>query len=292
MGKAQRNRARTARERIAIQQAAARKAEQRRRFLVIAGSVGLVLVVVVGLIVIKALEKPAKQGPSGALPAKVASEIVGVPATTLAKIGTGALAAQSALPIKSITDKPLTSGGKPEMLYIGAEYCPYCAATRWSMAVALGRFGTFGPLKGIHSSSTDVYPNTPTLTFLHQKYTSKYLTFVPVENEDLKQQPLQKTTKAQQALWVKYDSTSEGTGYPFIDFGNKVIVTGPLYVPTMLAHLTWAQVASQLKDPSSTVAQNVDGEANYLTAAICKMTNNTPSSVCSASSISTIESKL
>ena len=46
------------------------------------------------------------------------------------------------------------------MLYIGAEFCPYCAAMRWSMAVALSRFGTFTPLHGIHSSSTDVDPST------------------------------------------------------------------------------------------------------------------------------------
>ena len=292
MGKAQRNRARTARERIAAQQVAARKAEQRRRILMITGSVGLVLVIVVGLILFKVLQKPAKQGPKGELPAKVAAQITSVPAATLAKVGTGAIPSPIGTNLKSITDKPLNSGGKPEMLYIGAEYCPYCAAMRWSMAVALSRFGTFGPLKGIHSSSTDVYPNTPTLTFLHQRYSSKYLTFVPVENEDEQRNPLQKTTKAQQALWVKYDSTSQGTGYPFIDFGNKVVLTGPLYVPTMLKGLTWAQVAAQLKNSTGSVSQNINGAANYLTAAICKMTNNTPSTVCSAAPIPTIEAKL
>lgn len=52
---------------------------------------------------------------------------------------------------------------------------------RWSMAVALSRFGTFGPLHGIHSSSTDAFPNTATLTFYKQKYASPYLTFAPVE---------------------------------------------------------------------------------------------------------------
>jgi len=292
MGKAQRNRARTARERIAAQQAAARKAEQRRRILMITGSVGLVLVVVVGLIVIKALSKPAKQGKSGDLPAAVAADITRVPAATLTTVGTGAISSPIGVNLKAITDKPLTSAGKPEMLYIGAEFCPFCAAMRWSMAVALSRFGTFGPLKGIHSSSTDEFPNTPTLTFLHQKYSSKYLTFVPVENEDINRKILQKTTKAQQALWVKYDSTSQGVGYPFIDFGNKVVLTGPLYDPSMLAGLTWAQVAAKLKSPTGSVSQNIDGAANYVTAAICKMTDNTPSTVCSASPIPTIESKL
>jgi hypothetical protein len=178
------------------------------------------------------------------------------------------------------------------MLYIGAEYCPYCAAMRWPMAVALSRFGTFGPLTGIHSSSTDAYPNTPTLTFYKQKYTSPYLTFTPVENENGTHKLLQKTTKSQQALWAKYDTTSQGLGYPFIDFGNKVVITGPLSIPRVLQGMTWAQVASQLKNPNSTVAQNVNGAANYITASICKMTNNKPASVCTAAPIRAIEGKL
>jgi Domain of unknown function (DUF929) len=206
-------------------------------------------------------------------------------------VGTGPLAS-TGLPIKGITDKPLTSNGKPEMLYIGATYCPYCGATRWGMAVALSRFGKFGPLKGIHSSSSDIYPNTPTLSFLHQQYTSKYLTFTPVENEGEQHQQLQALTKSQQALWVKYDTTNGSQGYPFIDFGNKTVLTGPMFSPQVLHGLTWAQVASRLKNPTDPVTSNITASANYFTAAICRMTNNQPGSVCKAGGIPSIESKL
>ena len=34
---------------------------------------------------------------------------------------------------------PLTSGGHPAVLYIGAEYCPYCAAERWAIVMTLLR---------------------------------------------------------------------------------------------------------------------------------------------------------
>ena len=70
---------------------------------------------------------------------------------------------------------------------MGAEYCPYCAAERWGMIVALSRFGTFTGLQTTHSAAKDgagnaeVYPNTATWTFVHSSYTSKYLTFTPVE---------------------------------------------------------------------------------------------------------------
>src|SRR4029077_691607 len=157
------------------------------------------------------------------LPASASSQVTGVPAATLDTVGKGAIPSYTSTPLSPASGGALSSGGKPEMLYIGAEYCPYCAAMRWSMAVALSRFGTFTtPLRGFHSSSTDVDPSTPTLTFYQAGYQSKYLTFTPVENEDISQKLLQATTSAQQTLWAKYDtSTQNGVtsqGYPFVDF--------------------------------------------------------------------------
>ena len=127
---------------------------------------------------------------------------------------------------------------------------------------------------------------------MHQQYTSKYLTFTPIENETVNHGPLQNPTKAQQALWAKYDSSNGGLGYPFIDFGGKVVLTGPLYDPAVLKGLTWSQISNQLKNPNSTVTKNVLGAANYVTAAICKMTNDTPTTVCKSGAIPSIESKL
>jgi len=291
MGKAQRNRNLSARARIAEQQAAARKAEQRRRLYAVTGSVVGVLVIIAAIFIVKSFQTHAKQGGTGSLTSSTFKGVTTVPAATLNSVGAGPLPA-TGLPIKGITDNVLTSSGKPDMLYIGAEFCPYCAAMRWSMAVALSRFGTFGPFKGIHSSSTDVDPNTATLTFKNQKYSSKYLTFTPIENEDVNHKALQNPTSAQKALWAKYDSANGGLGYPFIDFGGKVVLTGPLYNPAVLKGLTWSQISNQLSNPNSTVSKNVLGAANYVTAAICKMTNDTPSTVCKAGAIPAIESKL
>jgi hypothetical protein len=294
MSNYRRNEYQSARARIAEVQAAQRRADQRRRMITVGGAVVLVVVVVVAFIVIKNLSHTKQSGgTSGGLPTSVVDEIIHVPVSTLSQVGTGALPGSSELPLKPISDTTLaTSGGKPEMLYIGAEFCPYCAAMRWSMAVALSRFGTFGALKGIHSSSTDVYPNTATLTFYKQQYTSSYLTFTPVENETVTEAPLQSTTKAQEAVWVKYDTTDGSQGYPFIYFGGKVILTGPLYDPGVLKGLSWSRIASSLSDPNSAVAQNVLGAANYVTASICSMTGDQPASVCKAAPIPGIESKI
>lgn len=298
MSKAARLREQNARQRIAAQRAAAARKEQRRRAIIMGGSVLAVIAVVVALIVARngAASPPAQAAPGGVhgtvLPASVASDITTVPAATLARIGAGSVPSYqnhtyAGPPLTKVSDTPLISAGKPEMLYIGAEFCPYCAAMRWSMAVALSRFGTFTtPLRGIHSSPDDVDPSTPTLTFYGARYRSKYFTFVPVENEDLNHQPLQNTTASQQALWQKFDSTgSGGVGYPFIDFGNQAVITAPLYDPAILKGMTWAQVAAALHDPTSPAAQAIDGTANYMTAAICHMTADRPASACSSSSL-------
>jgi len=121
MSKATRNRTRAAQERIAAQREAARRAERRRVLLISGGSIVGVIAIVVALVFI-ALNRT--QAGSGHLPTSVASQITSVPATTLASVGTGALTPASSLPLKTITGPPLTSGGKPQMLYIGAELLP------------------------------------------------------------------------------------------------------------------------------------------------------------------------
>src|SRR5258707_5986927 len=296
MSKATRIKQQDAREKVAAQRAAARSAEIRRQVLLAGGSVAVVIAIVLTFVFIKLGNNSSSGGSASsttgtALPASVVNNVTGVPPGTLNTVGIGSLS--GGLPIKAISGTRLTSGGKPQMLYIGAEFCPYCAAMRWSMAVALSRFGTLGPLTGIHSApAPEVFPNTATLTFRAQKYSSPYLTFTAIEHQKVNHQTLQPVSKAQEALWVKYGSTSQGPGYPFIDFGNKTVITGPLFTPQVLQGLTWAQVASKLKNPNDPVAQAVDGAANYVTASICKMTGDKPGTVCTAAPIKTIEAKL
>ena len=193
------------------------------------------------------------------------------------------------------------------MLYIGAEYCPYCAAERWAMIVALSRFGTFSGLATIHSAAADgagnaePYPNTPTWTFANAKYTSPYLTFSTVEqytnvpdSSNGFYTTLQTMTKAQQALITKYDAppyVSTAGSIPFVDFGNKYLVAGASYSPQVLAGLSWATIGADLSNPNSAVAKAVDGTANYITAAICKLTGNQPASACTAT-VKSLESQI
>lgn len=298
MGKASRNKRQTAQQKIAAQREAARRAERRRRILLTSGSVLGVVVIVVAFILVKTLGGSSsasdKSTPTTgvALPASVSRAVTTVPAGTLDAVGAGSVPSYSSTPVLPGSGAALTAQGKPEMLYIGAEFCPYCAAMRWSMAVALSRFGTLSPARGIHSSSSDVFPNTATLTFYKSSYTSKYLTFTPVENQTVTHAQLQKVTPAQLALWQKFDSSPQGLGYPFIDFGNKYIIKAPIYDPGVLKGLSWSQIATDMQNPSSPVARGVDGAANYITAAICGITKNQPASVCTSHAVVTLAGKI
>jgi Domain of unknown function (DUF929) len=316
MGKADRNRQQNARERIAAQQAAARKAEARRRTLIAAGSVLTVLVVVVAIILVKTLNKPSSNAAAGhpavataSTDASLASQLTSVPASALNAVGAGPTGSSAVSPLVPVSGKsqPLTSGGKPEMLYVGAEYCPYCAAERWAMAVALSRFGTFSGLHFIHSDGNDVYSNTATLTFYKSTYTSQYLVFTPVETTTVTKAALQNPTSAQLALMNVYDAPpyvpSGDTGsFPFVDVGGKYVADGAQYLPSVLGStanvdashfgLTWQQIAQDLKNPASPVAQAILGSANHLTAAICKVTNGQPGSVCDSAAVTAVSKQI
>jgi len=283
MSKAERLRAQGARQKIAAQQAAARRAEARRRVLLAAGSVAVVLVLVVVVIVVSLTRSPASQGPVVTDQA-VAREIGTVRAATFNAVGAG-----TASGLQPITGEPeLTVGGKPELLYMGGEFCPYCAAERWVIAAAVSRFGVLTGLHFIHSSPTDVYPSTPTLTFDGARYTSKYLDFVPVEWYGEKEDPatplghvyLQHPAEQQQALYAKY-----GDGIPFVDIGNRYTLPAAQYLPSALAGLTWAQVAAAMHNPASPVGKDIDGAASIITAAICRLTKNQPAGVCTSAGV-------
>ncbi len=192
--------------------------------------------------------------------------------------------------IKKVSGSQLTGpNGHPEVFYMGAEFCPYCAAERWPMIIALSRFGTFSGLKTTSSSSTDVYPNTPTFTFHGATYTSQYVDFVSVETTDRNQNALESPSSAQQALVNQYDTSGS---IPFVDFGNRYAFSGAMYVPDVLAGMSWKAVADSLLNPSSPQAKPILGSANLITAAVCKLTGDQPAEVCSSSTIQSIEKTL
>ena len=217
-------------------------------------------------------------------PAALVSTLTGVSNDTLASVGTGG----AALP-KAIEAPDLVKDGKPLVLYVGAEYCPYCAAERWAMVQALSRFGTFTGLTFTHSSGNDVFPNTATLTFHGSGFQSTVVSFTGVETETNTRQPLDTLTPDQQALETKFNPNGS---IPWINFGGQYVISGASYSPGVLAGKSAAQITAALSDPGSAIAKGILGTANVMTATICILTGDQPSSVCSNSAVQTIEAKI
>jgi thiol-disulfide isomerase/thioredoxin len=280
--------------RAADQRAVNHGAGARRRILLAGGSVAIVIALLATLIAVKLTQSQPRSAPAAnaATTAQVQQQVTSVPAATFNAVGAG-----TATGLNTVTGQPaLTAGGKPELLYVGGEFCPYCAAERWALAAAVSRFGTLSGLSLIHSSPTDVYANTPTLSFAKASYASKYLAFVPVEWYGEAADPstpfghvyLQQPTAQEQALFDKYG----GGSIPFVDIGNRYFLPQVQYIPSALAGLTWTQVAAAMRDPSSAVARDIDGAANVITAAICTLTHGQPGGVCQSAGVKAAASRL
>ena len=246
--------------------------------LAIGGIVGLlvVLAALVGAKLLQSSPAPAKR--TGLAPASVVHDVSTVPASAFNTIG----AVKGIGGMSKIGGTPLREGGKPVVLYIGAEYCPFCAAERWPLVTALSRFGTFKNLGATHSATNDVYPNTPTFSFKKAKYASKYLALQTVElygNRPVNGQypPLQRPNAQQNALIQKHDP--RGT-IPFIYMGNYLQLDAS-YNPQILAGMSMQQVAHAMRDTNTDQSVAILGTANQITAALCVQTGGQPGNVCS-----------
>ncbi|MGH3271347.1 MAG: DUF929 family protein, partial [Trebonia sp.] len=156
MGKASRTKqAPDRRARVAAQREAARRAEQRKRIYIAGGSILTVIVVVLAIVLVKVNSGggsagSASNGPTGTALTTLTKQVTTVPASVQDQVGAGTISSADLLPASQIaaasaanagdfatvSGKALTSGGKPEVLYVGAEYCPYCGAQRWAMIVS------------------------------------------------------------------------------------------------------------------------------------------------------------
>jgi len=259
-----------------------------------------VVIVVLFLVLVKAVSgggnSTATTGSSPA-PAALVKQVTTLPASLFATVGQGSV---TTFP-KKVQAPALTSNGKPLIVYIGAEYCPYCAAERWPMVIALSRFGSWQNLQLTHSSTTDVYANTRTFSFHGATFSGDNLALNTVEMQsnvaggDGGYTTLETPTATETALLNTYDVppyTSSQGGIPFIDFGGQYISSGASYNPGVLAGKTQQQIADALSDPTSQISQSVIGAANVLTAVMCSLTDNQPGNVCSTSTIQMLQAKI
>lgn len=234
----------------------------------------LVCVVMVVCVFIYLADHQSVAGVIGPTDPQVLSKVTHVKQSVISQVNTGGV--QNVLSKTGASQELTGQSGKPEIFYYGAEFCPYCAAQRWPLVVALSRFGTFSKLPEGLSSSQDVYPNTPTFTFVESQYTSSYIDFVPVEAQDRDHKTLQTPAPQEQAVLKQY----KVDGFPFLDIANQYVASSPFYDPALLQGLSQKDIANRLSNPNDSLTKNIVGGANYLTAAICSVIHDQPANVC------------
>lgn len=250
--------------------------------------IGTVIVVIVAVVafMIAANGNSADASIGKPVSPAILNQVVGVSPSVLAAVGAGKLENGSPIPAPyyKISGTALTLNGKPEVLYIGGDFCPYCAADRWSMVNALSRFGSFSHLTYMRSAATD--GNLVTFTFHGSSYSSKYIAFKGIENADRNDNPLDPLTPQEQQLLT----TLGHSGYPFLDFAGQYANDAPNaypsgFDPNVLSGKSWTQVAAALSNPTDPITEGLIGNANSITAAVCKVTGGKPSSACATPTI-------
>lgn len=266
----------------------ARRRSSRTPWLLIGG-----VVVVVAFFVVLFVTRSDNTERGNATPGSI-EKLTGVPAATLEAVGVPAQ--PSNVNVLPADTAPVEQDGKPVLLYVGAEYCPYCAVERWPVVVALSRFGTFTGLKSTTSApAPETLPNTPTVTFHGSSYTSDYLVFSSVETQTRDFTPLGTPTAFQQQLFDTYnvDAVTGSSGaIPFVMVGNKYAWAGSQYDTGLLEGKNFDQIVTALQDPSTDIAKGIGGAANYITAMICQLTDGQPADVCSSSVITQAQAAL
>jgi len=157
--------------------------------------------------------------------------------------------------------------GKLFVFFMGAEYCPYCAAERWAIVRALQKFGQWSGLNQTMSAARDEqFLNLPTYDFTEATYTSTHIEFVSRETKDREFKPLQKLLKTEEKLLHKYNPKKE---IPFILIGGRFMQIGSGFTPKIFIGHTFRQTETELKKSESEIRKTIDEEASCIAALLC-----------------------
>jgi Domain of unknown function (DUF929) len=255
----------------------------------------VVVLVALSVLPVSVAEAARRTDGSTPAPAQIARLVTNVPVSTLNQVGAGDIDGPASFAVFSVRGGPLTSHGKPELFSMNLAWCPHCAASSWGLAVALSRFGALTGLRVIDSGTyfctlaansctlgaNPCFPHTHGLSFFNTSYHSSYLSFAELALQDVLGHNLRSPTRQQTSVIASFDPQGQA---PAVDVGGFGFVNSA-YSPGVLAHKTWAQIASGLANPRNGIARRVDGLANLFTAAICKATKGRPAGVCQSSGV-------
>ncbi|HIH50530.1 MAG: DUF929 family protein [Candidatus Micrarchaeaceae archaeon] len=229
-------------------------------------------------------------------------------------------------PLSAVRVTPPLIGGRPSVIYIGAISCVYCGESRWAMALALSRFGSFNRLYIGYSAlgdsdvptlywNADNYTTNSGVTF-GNGYSSSYINFISAEYDSPitggfefvnSQDPISYfVARAPNQSYEQAMSFMNGTsmfeGTPFtlwgrslsrgaagVIFGNATSseTTGTTNI-LPLTYMSQSQILNQLQQFNSSFSYEEYAAADVYVAQVCASINNA-ASVCSLPAITTLE---
>ena len=221
---------------------------------------------------------------------------------------------------------PYMYNGKPSVIYAGAISCIYCGESRWSMAMALSRFGSFNSLYIGYSSFGDAdvptlywKPNeykTPNKFTYGNGYSSAYVNFFSADYDSnitegfqLPQvaHPIalfvsQAPNASYAAAFAHLNNTKDFQGTPFTIWGNSIDIGAASVVfgqsnnqsatnAVPLTEMTHRQILSQLSSFNTTFAYEEYAGADIYIAELCPSIGNS-APVCALPAIQAFEQKM
>jgi hypothetical protein len=189
-----------------------------------------------------------------------------------------------------ISDQPLKRpSGKTLVFFMGAGFCPYCAAERWAIVEALNNFGKWEGLVEDKSASHDEkYLDVPTLNFARAKYSSDHVEFVGRETADRNFEPLQELVEGDYEI---IDTFNPDQIIPFLLVDGQFMQVGSGYSPKLIERMEHSKVRSELGNPASEIGKAMRAEIDNITALICKSTGG-KSEICGSDKVKELAARI
>ncbi len=255
---------------------------------------------------------PASVARPSVTSADVVATLAGVTPSTFDSVGVTVPGTTLTAPVVLNGQTPLSRGGRPEVLFVGSEYCPFCAAERWPLIVALDRFGRFGTLHNSQSAPLSVFSGIQSFSFVGTTYSSRYVTLTGVELYSDQTGPdgtftrISRLDPGEAALVARYAPLTAGAGapgtWPFVDIDNRMVTATSGFSPALLVSQSQAQIAGEAAQPLAATPQSttpapptgqaIIAAANQLSAGICLATGGQPVAVCNSKAVRSADQAL
>lgn len=189
-----------------------------------------------------------------------------------------------------VTDQPLKrQSGKSLVYFMGAGFCPFCAAERWAIVKALERFGKWeGVVEDKSAGHDEKYLNVPTFNLARAKYSSDAVEFAGKETADRNFEPLQELDDKDYEILDMYNPDQM---IPFLLVDGQYMQAGAGFSPELIQNMSHNAVREELAKPGSQINRAIQAEIDNITALLCKSTGG-KGGACNTESVKTLTAKL